>query len=220
MAQVFPPGANWLVKWTGLGAGVGVALVVGVAWAVYWGPTVTQKNRFRPQPIPFSHQRHVGGNGLDCRYCHTTVETSSFAGIPPTETCMTCHSQILTDQPMFAKVHESWDNGTPMEWTRVNDVPDFVYFNHSVHVNKGIGCSECHGPIHTMRLTYKAESLHMSWCLRCHKEPERFIRPKEFVFDTAYEHPPHDEQMELGRRLVEEYNVEKGQLLNCSICHR
>lgn len=220
MAQVFPPGANWLVKWSGLGIAIGLTLVVGVAWAVYWGPVVTQENAFRPQPIPFSHQRHVQGNGLDCRYCHTTVETSSFAGIPPTETCMTCHSQILTDQTMFNRVHESWDNGTPMEWTRVNDLPDFVYFNHSIHVNKGVGCSECHGPVHEMRLTYKAESLHMGWCLQCHRDPERFLRPLDEVFNTAYEHPPIAEQLALGSKLVGEYNIQKGQLANCSVCHR
>ncbi len=221
MAQVFPPGANWLVKWTGLGIGVGTVLVVGVSWAVYWGPTVTGVKQFRQQPIPFSHQRHVQGNGIDCRYCHTTVETSAFAGIPATETCMTCHSQILTDQPMFAKVHESWDSGKPMEWTRVNDVPDFVYFDHSIHVNRGVGCSECHGNVEEMRLTYKAESLHMGWCLQCHKAPEKYLRPKSEIFNTAYEHPKKKEdQLEMGRKLVEEYQIRKEQLLNCSVCHR
>lgn len=220
MAQVFPPGANWLVKWTGLGVGVGTVLVVGMSWAIYWGPTVTQVGRYRQQPIPFSHQRHVQGNGLDCRYCHTTVETSSFAGIPPTETCMTCHSQILTDQPMFAPIHKSWDSGKPMQWTRVNDVPDFVYFNHSIHVNHGVGCSECHGKVEEMRLTYKAESLHMGWCLQCHKAPEKFLRPKSEIFNTAYVHPPKEEQLEMGRKLVDDYHIRKEQLLNCSVCHR
>jgi len=220
MAQVFPPGANWLVKWTGLGLGVGLVLIVGLAWGVYWGPVVTQKNQFRQQPIPFSHQRHVGANGIDCRYCHTTVEHSAFANIPPTETCMTCHSQILTNEEMFKPLLDSWETGEPMEWTRVHDLPDFVYFDHSIHVNKGIGCSECHGPVHEMRLTYKAESLHMGWCLRCHREPERFIRPKELVFDTEYERPPSSVQREMGRDLVAEYNIQKGQLMNCSICHR
>ncbi len=218
MAQVFPPGANWLAKWSILFAILGVTLVVGVASAVYWSPVVTQVGVHKKQPVPFSHQRHVQGNGLDCRYCHTSVETSPFAGIPATETCMTCHSQVLAGQEMFNPVKESWDSGQPMEWTRVNDLPDFVYFNHSIHVNKGVGCSTCHGRVDEMRLTYKAETLHMGWCLRCHEAPEKFIRPKDQVFNMAWE-PPSD-QLEQGRKLVQEYNVEVGQLLNCSICHR
>ncbi len=218
MAQVFPPGANWLAKWSILMGILGVTLIVGVASAVYWSPVVTQVNVFKQQPVPFSHLRHVQGNGMDCRYCHTTVETSPFAGIPATETCMTCHSQILAGQEIFRPVKESWDTGQPMEWTRVNDLPDFAYFNHSIHVNKGIGCSTCHGRVDEMRLTYKTETLHMGWCLRCHEAPEKFIRPKDQVFNMAWE-PPAD-QLEQGRKLVQEYNLEVGQLLNCSICHR
>ncbi len=218
MAQVFPPGANWLVKWSVLGLVVTATLVVSVAAAVYWGPTVTRVNQNRPQPIPFNHQRHVQGNGIDCRYCHTSVEESGFAGIPPTETCMTCHSQILGNEEMFAPLRESWTEQKPLEWVRVNDLPDFVYFNHSIHVNKGIGCNECHGQVDEMRLTYKAETLHMRWCLECHTEPEKFIRPRSEVFNMAWK--PEGDRVELGRKLVEEYNIEVEQLTNCSICHR
>lgn len=218
MAQVFPPGANWLARWSIVGAVVGAGVVAAVASAVYWSSTLTQVGIARNQPIPFSHQRHVQGNGIDCRYCHTTVETSAFAGIPPTETCMTCHSQVYADQEMLKPVHDSWRNQTPMEWVRVNDLPDFVYFNHSIHVNQGIGCTECHGRVDEMRLTFKAESFHMSWCLKCHKAPHKYIRPREEVFNMEWERPA--DQREMGRRLVEEYNVEVEQLINCSICHR
>lgn len=218
MAQVFPSYANTLV-WVSIigGALLGaVAVVAGVG--IYHGPYGSEKMIFKDQPIQFSHARHVGGNGIDCRYCHTSVETGAFAGIPPTETCMTCHSQILTDSPMIQQIANSWKTGEPLRWVRVNDVPDFVYFNHGIHVNKGIGCSECHGPVAEMPLTYKAKSLKMMWCLKCHKSPEDYIRNKEDVYDTLYERPSN--QAELGAQLVEEYKIEKEQLTNCSVCHR
>jgi hypothetical protein len=218
VAQVFPPGANWLARWSIILVVVGGGVITAVASAVYWGPAVTQKGVHRNQPVPFSHQRHVQGNGMDCRYCHTTVETSAFAGIPPTETCMTCHSQIFTEQSIFKPVTQSWSSGAPIEWARVNDLPDFAYFNHSIHVNKGIGCTECHGQVDEMRLTYKAETLHMMFCTNCHRAPEKYIRPKDEVFNMDWKRPAN--QLEMGRELVKEYNVRVGQLINCSICHR
>ena len=235
MAPVFPPGANEAVRWSMLGGVVLGGLVVAMTTLIYWSPVVTGVNIAKEQPVPFSHQRHVQANGLDCRYCHTTVENSNFAGIPATETCMTCHSQILTDQPMFAPVIESWQNDEPMEWTRINDLPDFVYFDHSIHINRGIGCNHCHSNesigIEEMRLTAKAQTFHMSWCLDCHKDPAQYIRPKDQVFNMAwepgsvaakatYDAEGVDGQRELGEFLVEKYNVEVGQLTNCSICHR
>jgi hypothetical protein len=146
------------------------------------------------------------------------VENSKSAGVPPTETCMTCHSQILSDQPMFAPVHESWKSGNPIEWTKVYDLPDFTYFDHSVHVAKGVGCTTCHGDIGEMRLTQKANTLFMSWCLECHRAPEKFIRPKEEVFNPDWT-PPSD-QLAQGKELVEKYHINVSQLDNCSICHR
>lgn len=218
MSQVFPPGANWLVRWIIVGGGVSLAVFVGMATALYWSPLVTRVNIYRPQPIPFSHARHVQGNGIDCRYCHTTVETAAFAGIPPTETCMTCHSQVFNDQPILEAARESWRTGMPMEWVRVYDLPDFVYFNHSIHVRQGIGCSTCHGRIDEMPLTLKANPLRMMWCLQCHGAPEKFIRPREEVFNMAWESPAN--QWEMGSKLVEDYGIEVEQLKNCSICHR
>ena len=214
------------MKWSFWGIVVGGVTIVGIASGLYWGPPMTLKNFAPQQEIPFSHQRHVQGNGIDCRYCHTTVETSAFAGIPATEICMTCHSQILTDQEMFAPIHESWNTGVPMEWTRVYDLPDFVYFDHSIHVSQGIGCSTCHSNsrfrLEEMRLTAKAQTLHMRWCIRCHKAPEKFIRPRSEVFNMAWdpsEAEDFDQKVD-GPRLVDAYNIEVEQLINCSICHR
>ena len=198
-------------------------VIVGGAAAMnfYWSPFVTNVNIAKSQEVPFSHRHHVASMGIDCRYCHTTVETGPFAGIPPTETCMTCHSQVWTEAPMLAPVRESWDTGKPLEWNRVNDLPDFVYFNHSIHVNRGIGCVTCHGQVDDMPLMMKAQTLHMKWCLECHKAPEKFIRPADKVFDLHWT-PESDgtTQAEIGPKLVAEQKIHKEQLTNCSVCHR
>lgn len=218
MAQVFHRSANVLARASIVGGVLGAVVITLLASALYRSPVVTQVNLNKEQPIPFSHQRHVGANGIDCRYCHTTVEKSGVANVPPTETCMTCHSQVLADAPMLQPVVESWKTGKPLEWTRVYDLPDFVYFDHSIHVAKGMGCSTCHGEIQEQRLTRKVNTLHMSWCLACHRAPEKFIRPKDKVFDVDWK-APHN-QLEVGKALVEEYKINVEQLSNCSICHR
>lgn len=201
-----------------IGGGLAAIVIVLLASALYRSPIVTQVDIAKEQPIPFSHLRHVGANGIDCRYCHTTVEKSGVANVPPTETCMTCHSQVLVDAPMLQPVQESWKTGKPIEWNRVYDLPDFVYFDHSIHVAKGVGCTTCHGNIQEMPLTRKVPTLHMSWCLQCHRAPEKFIRPKDKVFDVEWK-APHD-QLEKGKALVEEYKINVQQLTNCSVCHR
>lgn len=218
MAQVFHRSANVLARASIVGGGLAAIVVVLLASALYRSPIVTQVNINKEQPVPFSHQRHVGGNGIDCRYCHTTVEKSGVANVPPTETCMTCHSQVLTDAPMLQPVHESWKTGKPIQWTRVYDLPDFVYFDHSIHVAKGMGCTTCHGEIQEQRLTRKVNTLHMAWCLQCHRAPEKFIRPKDKVFETGWQAP--SDQLEKGKALVEEYKINVQQLTNCSVCHR
>jgi hypothetical protein len=187
-------------------------------WAVWWSPWTTRQHVPLDQPVPFSHEHHVGGLGIDCRYCHTTVETSSTAGIPPTETCMTCHSQLWTQAPLLEPVRQSWATSQPIEWNRVHDLPAFVFFNHSIHVQKGIGCSTCHGRVDRMPLVWQEHTLWMKWCIDCHKDPARQIRPKSEVFNMAYEPPAN--QQELGRRLVQEYHVHTEQLRDCSMCHR
>ncbi len=222
MAQTFSRSANVIARLLLVGSVVVIVLLASLGAALYRSPVLTQVGIAKAQPIPFSHQRHVGANGIDCRYCHTSVEKSGFAGIPPTETCMTCHSQVLADAPMLAPVHESWKSGESLEWTRVYDVPDFVYFDHSIHIAKGVGCTTCHGDIDDMRLTHKANTLHMGWCLQCHKDPGKFVRPADKVFDPEWRAELDDsfEQAVDGPRLVEENNINVGQLTNCSVCHR
>lgn len=218
MAQLFPSYANVLARLSILGVVVLVTVIAVVATLLYWSPVVTQVEVAKEQIIPFSHQRHVQGNGIDCRYCHTSVEDSSFAGIPPTETCMTCHSQVLADAPMLEPVRDSWKTGDPLQWVRVSDLPDFVYFNHSIHVNKGIGCSTCHGRVDEMPLTWKVESFRMSWCLSCHENPGKHLRPLDEVFNMEWKPPSN--QGQIGPRLVTERDIRVEQLTDCSICHR
>jgi hypothetical protein len=170
------------------------------------------------QPVPFSHQHHVGGLGIDCRYCHTSVEHSSFAGLPPTETCMTCHSQLYTQAPLLAPVRESLAADAPLRWNRVNYVPDFVYFNHGIHVSQGVGCSTCHGRVDAMPLMWQAHSLFMKWCLDCHRDPAAYVRPRREVFNMEWQPPP--DQRAQGLKLVKEYHVNTTQLTDCSMCHR
>lgn len=216
MAQVFHRSANTLSRVSIYGAVFFVAALGFVGDQVSRSPYFTDENVVRDQPVPFSHKHHAGELGIDCRYCHTSVEESSFAGLPPTATCMTCHSRIWTSAPLLEPVRASYRTDKSIEWTRVNAVPDFVYFNHSIHLKKGIGCTTCHGPVGDMPLTWRANTMQMSWCLGCHREPERYVRPREDVFRVDYK-PPAD-QLEMGERLVKEYKIKK--LTNCSTCHR
>ncbi|MDQ6912830.1 MAG: cytochrome c family protein, partial [Verrucomicrobiota bacterium] len=167
---------------------------------------------------PFSHQHHVAGLGIDCRYCHTSVEQSSFAGVPPTETCMTCHSQVWKDAPVLQPVRDSWQTGRPIKWTRVHDLPDYVYFNHSIHVAKGVGCATCHGQVNEMPLTWKTKQLYMRWCLDCHRQPENYLRPTNAVVDMKYNPPVN--QRAYGQQLVRQNNVHTAGLTDCYTCHR
>jgi hypothetical protein len=219
MAQIFHHSSNTFARMTLYGA---VFFIAFISWAGYqldrshW---TTRQHDPREQPIPFSHAHHVGGEGFDCRYCHTSVETSSFAGIPATEICMNCHSQIWRTSPTLEPVRESYRTGQSISWTRVHDLPDYVYFNHSIHVAKGVGCESCHGRIDRMPLTMEDNSLQMEWCLNCHRHPERYVRPKEFITQMGY--VPAGDQEEIGRRLVQEYHIQNARTLtSCSTCHR
>jgi hypothetical protein len=216
MAQVFHRSTNTLSRVSIFGA---VFIAAGGLWLlleVNRSPWVTRATVAREQPIPFSHAHHVGGIGIECRYCHTSVDKSAYAGIPPTKTCMNCHSQIWAQSPTLEPVRASYRNDVSIEWTRVNDLPDFVYFNHSAHVNKGIGCSTCHGRVDKMPLTWQEASLQMEWCLACHRHPEKFVRPQEEVYNVAYQ--PPDDQLERGRELVKKYRIHTR--VSCSTCHR
>ncbi len=220
MAQLFSSGMNTVARVIIIGGALSVFLGGAAAMHLYWSPLGTNVNVAKEQVVPFSHRHHVTAMGIDCRYCHTTVETGAFAGIPPTETCMTCHSQVWTEAPMLAPVRESWDTGKPLEWNRINDLPDFVYFNHSIHVNRGIGCVTCHGQVDDMPLMMKAQTLHMKWCINCHEYPEKFIRPKDKVFDMRWTPASEGKTQADYAGLVEEYGITKNQLTNCSVCHR
>src|SRR5512132_2132887 len=186
MPQTFHRSTNTLSRVSIFGAVFAVAAGLFVLDAVNRSGYVNQAGVAREQPVPFSHQHHVAGLGIDCRYCHTSVETSSFAGIPPTQTCMNCHAQIWTNAQMLEPVRASFATGTPIVWSRVHRLPDFVHFNHSIHVAKGIGCSSCHGRIDKMGLTYQASPLTMAWCLECHRNPEKFVRPRSEVFNMNW----------------------------------
>lgn len=216
MAQIFHPSTNTLSKVSIFGALFIIAAVVFAVAAANRSPYATQVFVARQQPVQFSHKHHAGGMGIDCRTCHTTVETSAFAGVPPTETCMACHSQIWADSPMLEPVRASFRSGRSIEWTRVHDLPDFVYFDHSIHVKKGVGCSTCHGRVDLMPLMWRTETLHMEWCLDCHRQPERYVRPRAAVFQMDYQQPA--DQLELGRKLMKEYNIQR--MTNCWTCHR
>jgi hypothetical protein len=216
MSQIFHRSANTIAKVSIFGAVFVIAALLGLFDKINRSPWMTQARVARAQPLQFSHERHVAGNGIDCRYCHTTVETSSFAGIPPTKTCMNCHSQIFSTSAFLDPVRESFRSGRSIEWTRVHDLPDFVYFDHSIHIHKGVGCTTCHGQVDRMPLMYQEQSLQMEWCLDCHRRPEKYVRPREAVFRVDY--VPPDNQLELGGRLVAQYQIQK--LTNCSTCHR
>jgi len=216
MAQIFHRSTNTIARVSLFGAVFLVAALLVVLTQVNRSPWVTQAHVAREQPIQFSHERHVGSNGTDCRYCHTSVEESSFAGIPPTKTCMNCHSQIFATNPLLQPVRDSFENGRAIEWTRVHDLPDFVSFDHSIHVHKGVGCTTCHGQVDRMPLMSQAQSLQMEWCLECHRNPEQYVRPRGAVFAVDYQPPPN--QAELGARLVADYQIQK--LTSCSTCHQ
>jgi hypothetical protein len=218
MPQIFSIRANTVSR-----AGIlcGLLAIIGTGWvtaAIYWSPYTTWVGVPREQPVPFSHKHHVGGLGIDCRYCHTSVEKSRYAGVPSTDTCMTCHSQLWTQAALLEPVRKSMATGKPIAWNRVNDLPDFVYFDHSIHVNKGVGCATCHGPMDQMPLTWKQNTLYMKWCIECHRAPENEIRPREEVFNMKW--APPGNQRDAGCKLIAKYNVQTNRLANCSACHR
>lgn len=219
MAQIFRPSTNTLARASIIGGALLLAASGMSLYAFGKSSYVTEVGVPRIQPVPFSHKHHVADDGIDCRYCHTSVEESSFAGIPSTKTCMNCHSQIWADSPMLESVRESFRSGKSLQWTRVHNLPGFVYFNHSIHINKGVGCVTCHGRVDLMPLTWRENTLYMDWCMECHRAPERFVRPREFVFSMDWQ--PSEDQLTLGRKLVKEYKIQNvAVLISCSTCHR
>lgn len=217
MPQIFRPRANGLVAIVLFGIALAVAAVAAVAMIVGRSPYSSAVNYTPEQPVPFSHQHHTGGLGIDCRYCHTSVEQSSFAGIPSTHTCMTCHSQLFTDEQMLAPVRQSLERNQPLRWVRVHDLADFVYFNHRVHVQNGVGCASCHGQVDQMPLMQQKKPLSMQWCLGCHRNPGPHLRPLSKITDMTYD---ASEDGIPGHTLIERYHIETDTLSECYTCHR
>lgn len=216
---VFPRWANYAlpaIVITVLGAGLYVPTVIGFGFS----PKTTDVGYQPVQPVPFSHALHAGELAMDCRYCHNTVEKAAFAAVPATQTCMNCHTQIKSDSPQLEFVRQSWRDNTPVTWTKVHDLPDYSYFNHSAHVNKGIGCVSCHGRVDQMEQVYQAKTLSMSWCLDCHRNPEKHLRPKDQITNMNYSLSPA-EQLKVGMELKQQYGIrDAAYMTSCSTCHR
>ena len=217
MAAIFGPAANLAAKVVVLMSAV--AIVGGIALWGLWPRTDFARNLRSAvaQPVPFSHQHHVAGLGLDCRFCHTSVEVAADAGLPPTYTCMTCHSQVWTQAALLAPVRRSLADDTPLVWHQVTDLPDYVYFNHSIHIAKGVGCASCHGAVATMPMTYKAKALTMEFCLDCHRNPGPQLRPKSALYDTQWQ---RSSATPSPAALLALYHVPDRNLTDCSLCHR
>lgn len=215
MAQIFP-------KWTNHLPIVVVAIVVllgagGTGFIWYYGSPQYTDVGYRPeQPIEYSHKVHAGNLGIDCRYCHTTVEISSSANIPPTQTCMNCHTLVKSDSEKLTMLMESWQTGKPLEWIRVHMLPDYAYFNHSAHISVGVGCVSCHGNVAEMEVVMQVEPLSMGWCLECHRNPDQHLRPVSEVTNMKWEAP--EDQLEFAARVIKEKNISPP--VDCSGCHR
>jgi len=217
MAAIFPPKANVIGRAVLLA--VAVLFAAGIGW--WWlSPRTDWARRVGfaiDQPVPFSHEHHVAGLGIDCRFCHVSVEVSANAGLPPTWTCMTCHSQIWTNAALLAPVRESLAEGKPLAWDRINNLPDYVYFNHSIHVAKGVGCASCHGQVDRMPLSYKAASLTMQFCLDCHRNPGPNLRPESAIYNSEWTRTADTPS---PQALLAHYGIPNRTLTDCSICHR
>jgi hypothetical protein len=216
MAQLFPRGANAVARASLLSVVLAPLALFGAAYVFVRSPHATQQGVPVQQPIPFSHKHHVGDDGIACEYCHTSVMSSSYAGMPTSQTCMNCHAQIWNQSDVLAPVRQSVQTGQPIVWQRVNDLPDFVYFDHSIHVQKGVACESCHGRVDLMPETFKAVSLQMEFCTSCHRDPVPNIRPREAVTVMGWQ-PPGD-LAQLRAQIAAEYHVESK--LDCSTCHR
>ena len=222
MAQLFRPGADTVLRLVLLALVALPFAGAALAYGVRVSPYATGQNVTVDQPVPFSHKHHVGDLGVDCRYCHTGVERTAYAGIPSTQTCMTCHSQIWTNAGVLEPVRASWRTRTPMRWNSVHRVAEYVYFDHSVHVAKGVGCSECHGAVHEMQLMRQATPMTMGWCLDCHRNPGPRLRPHEAIYDTAWtpQDDPDPDKARRARAYVAHYRIAPQRLSDCTVCHR
>tara|TARA_B100001093_G_scaffold516564_1_gene595673 strand:+ start:3173 stop:3826 length:654 start_codon:yes stop_codon:yes gene_type:complete len=217
MANIFPKWVNAVpVKVIIALVLIKIAVVVGVTY--YFSPEYTRVGYAPTQPVAFSHEFHAGTLDIDCRYCHTFVDRSGHSNVPGSNVCMSCHSMVLKNDPKLATVRQSYDSGEPIPWVRVHKAPDYVYFNHSVHVNRGIGCVECHGQVDEMEVVYHAKQLSMGFCLECHRNPEDYIRPVEEVYNLDWQRPTDPEAISEIEGFVHDWGVNPPQ--SCSGCHR
>jgi hypothetical protein len=218
MANFFPRWSNWLpLKIAVCVAVLGSTVTAGVWY--YFTPKYTRVGYQPIQPVPFPHDVHVTQLGMDCRYCHSFVEVAAHSNVPNTQVCMNCHSQVQKDNPKLQAVRDSWQTGNPVEWVQIHKAPDYVYFNHSVHVNRGVSCVSCHGPVNHMTVVYHNQSQSMSWCLDCHRNPENALRPPDQVFNLDWQPPAGQTQQEIGLKLKHDWNVNPP-TTNCAGCHR
>lgn len=213
MPQLFTRSATFLMRFLLVGGPLAIVIVWAAAFGMYRVAPATPAEAPQ-QPVPFDHQSHTRA-GIDCRYCHTAVEQSAFAGIPSASTCMDCHRHIWRDSPLLLPVSQSAAGGPALQWKRVSRLPDHVIFDHSIHLAKGVGCDTCHGRVDQMRLVSPVRTYHMAWCLDCHRHPERYVRPRSEVLNLAWQEPENREQ--LGRELVAEYGIRRA--TDCSVCH-
>lgn len=219
MAQLFNKSANNIAKISLIMVPILGATAFFVFTQLARSSYLTGQYVEKQQPVQFSHKHHVGDDGIDCRYCHQTVETTGSAGMPSTQTCMNCHSQLFADQPYLETVRASFRDNKPIEWERVHDLPEYTYFNHSIHIAKGVGCSTCHGQIDNMPAVYQESSLQMEWCIACHRAPENFIRPKSEIYNMQWK----DGDIDAAERqqLKADYKIRSKEMMtSCSVCHR
>jgi len=225
MANLFPKATNLIVLKAGLALGVLGGLVVAAVW--YYATPKYSRVGYQPvQPVAFQHDIHVGQLGLDCRYCHSFVESSGYSNYPATQTCMNCHRQVQVDNPRLAPVRESWATGKPIAWVKIHNVPDYAYFNHSAHVNRGVSCASCHGKVNEMKVVYQDQPQSMGWCLNCHRNPQEYVRPLAAdqpgglspIYNLDWTPPPGTTQTELGKKLVHDLKINPPK--DCAGCHR
>jgi len=219
MAQIFHRNSNFLARASLLIVAILAGGALTTVLVLARSPYITNERVTREQPIQFSHKHHVGDDGIDCRYCHAGVENAAYAGIPPTKTCMNCHSVLYNNVGYLELIRESYRTDQSIHWQKVHRLADYVYFNHSIHINKGVGCSSCHGPVSQMPLMYQAAPLNMNWCLECHRNPQKNLRTKDQIFNMDWKAPAN--QDEVGRQLAVEYKLRTtAELTSCSTCHR
>jgi len=216
MSALFPPSSNTIFRVISLALLATPVLAIGAAYIYLGSPYYTGQNDPIDQTFQFDHRHHVSDDGIDCRYCHSSVESSPYAGVPSTAVCMNCHAQVWNKSPLLEQLRARYFRGEPIPWNRVHRLPNFVYFNHAIHVNKGVGCVSCHGRVDQMAMIEQVEPLTMGWCLDCHRNPAKHLRPLEMITDMTWQ--PEGDPEHAGKELLQKYDVHTR--TSCTTCHR